>query len=304
MRVVIAGGSGLIGGRLIDALLQAHHEVILLSRDPERTREKFTSVRVEHGDLKAGGALVKVIDGSDAVINLSGESIASHRWTPDQKQRILSSRIDSTRTIVAAIAQATRKPAVLLNASASGYYGNVQGGEVNETNPKGEGFLADVCGEWEMEALQARASGVRVVLLRSGVVLEKYGSALQKFLLPFRFFAGGPLGSGEQWFPWIHIQDEVNAILYSAGNEQILGPINLAAPDPVRMEDFCRVLGKVLNRPAWLSVPGFVLKLALGEMAEPLLLQGQKMIPQKLIGAGFKFQFSKLEDALRDLLNG
>lgn len=303
MRFVIAGGSGFIGKRLIDGLVKARHEVILLSRNPERIKKDISAVRVEYWDANVNTSLAKIIDGTDAIINLTGEPIAARRWTPAQKQLILSSRINSTRAIVNAIEQADRKPSLLINASASGYYGNVPDGEVAEEYPKGKGFLADVCGQWEMEALKAQTSGVRVVLLRSGIVLDKNSGALQKLLLPFKLFLGGPLGSGKQWFPWIHIQDEVNAILFAMENERIFGPINLAAPHSVRMMELCKTLGKVLHRPSWLSVPSIVLKAALGEMAEQLLLDGQRMIPKKLLDAGFKFQFPKLEDSLRDLLN-
>jgi hypothetical protein len=173
---------------------------------------------------------------------------------------------------------------------------------VTEADPKGQGFLADVCALWEAEALKVQEVGVRVVLLRTGIVLDKNGGALQKLLLPFRFFIGGPMGTGKQWFPWIHIRDEVAAILFAMENERITGALNFAAPESVRMSEFCRILGKILQRPSWIHVPAFTLKLVLGDMAEPLLLHGQKMIPQKLIDAGFKFHFPTLEDALGELL--
>lgn len=302
MRVVVAGGSGLIGRKLIDSLLQAHHEVTLISRTPEKVMKYFTGVYARFWDTKNITALTDILDGTDAVINLTGESIASKRWTQIQKERILGSRIESTQAIFGAIRHSQRKPLVLLNASAVGYYGNVPEGEVTESAPQGTGFLADVCSLWESEALKVQEFGVRVVLLRTGIVLDKQGGALQNILRPFRFFIGGPLGSGRQWFPWIHLQDEVSAILFAMENEHITGSLNLAAPESVRMTDFCRTLGRILHRPSWMRVPAWTLKLMLGEMAEPLLLHGQKMIPQKLIDAGFQFQFPKLEDALRDLL--
>jgi uncharacterized protein len=302
MRVVIAGGSGFIGKKLIDEFLQTRYEVTLLSRTPEKAKKNITTVHVEFWDTKTNNALINVLDGADAVINLTGESIASKRWTKIQKERILSSRIESTQAIVHAIKQMKHKPAVLLNASAVGYYGNVPEDEVTEATSRGAGFLTTVCARWEAEALKAQEFGVRVVLLRTGIVLDKNGGALKRFLFPFRFFIGGPLGSGMQWFPWIHLQDEVSAILFTMENENIIGPLNLAAPEPVRMLEFCRKLGKILHRPSWMHVPAFALKFALGEMAEPLLLHGQKMIPRKLIDAGFKFHFPDLEDALRDLL--
>jgi uncharacterized protein (TIGR01777 family) len=303
MRVIIAGGSGLIGRKLIEKLLQARHDVILLSREPEKARKNFTAVRVEFWDTKTANALAVVLDGADAVINLTGEPIAAKRWTGIQKERILTSRIESTHAIVSAIKQIKHKPRVLLNASAVGFYGNVTESEVTESASRGRGFLAEVCMLWEAEALKAQDLGVRIVLLRTGIVLDKSGGALQRLLPPFRFFMGGPLGSGKQWFPWIHLQDEVSAILFAMEHEHITGPLNLAAPESVRMSEFCRVLGKMLHRPSWIHVPALVLTLALGEMAEPLLLYGQKIIPQKLIHAGFEFLFPKLENALKDLLS-
>jgi uncharacterized protein (TIGR01777 family) len=303
MRVVIAGGSGLIGRRLIVELLQARHEVILLSRKPENVHKIFPTVCVEFWDAKTSGILVNIIDGAGAVINLTGESIAAKRWSPMQKQKILSSRIESTRAIVNAIEQTHHRPSVLLNASAVGYYGNVPEDEVTETYPKGKGFLSDVCEQWEMEAQKAQEFGVRVVLLRTGIVLDKNEGALHKLLLPFRLFIGGPLGYGRQWFPWIHVQDEVNAILFAMEHEQISGPVNLSAPQSVRMIEFCKVLGSVLHRPSWFPIPEFALRLMLGEMAEPLLLHGQKIIPKKLLEAGFKFRYTNLENALQDILS-
>jgi TIGR01777 family protein len=302
MRVIIAGGSGFIGRRLIVELLQDRHEIILLSRRPENVRKTFPAVRVEYWDTKTGSVLTNIIDGAGAVINLTGESIAAKRWSSIQKQKILSSRIDSTRAIVNALEHTPHRPSVLLNASAVGYYAHVPEGEVTETYPKGNGFLPDVCNQSEMEAQKAQEFGVRVVLLRTGIVLDKSEGALHKLLLPFRMFIGGPLGNGRRWFPWIHVQDEVNAILYAMEHERIDGPLNLAAPQSIRMIEFCNVLGSVLHRPSWLPVPGFALRLILGEMAEPLLFQGQKIIPKKLLEADFKFQFPNLENALQDIL--
>jgi uncharacterized protein len=302
MRVIIAGGSGFIGRKLIGELIQARHEVIVLSRRPDNVRKNFPAVRAEFWDAKTGDGLANIFDEVDAVVNLTGESIAAKRWSSQQKQKILSSRIDSTRAIVNALEQTHHRPSVLLNASAVGYYGDVLEDEVTEVSPKGNGFLPDVCEQWELEAQKAQKFGVRVVLLRTGIVLDKNKGALQKLLLPFRMFIGGPLGNGRQWFPWIHVQDEVSAILFALEHEQISGAINLAAPESVRLSDFCRVLGKILHRPSWLSVPELVLRLMLGEMAEPLLFQGQKIIPKRLMEAGFKFRYPNLENALQDIL--
>jgi uncharacterized protein len=302
MRVIVTGGSGFIGKRLITQLLQVRHEVIVLSRSPENVHKVFPEVQAEFWDAHTSSSLVSILDGADAVINLIGESIAAMRWTSTQKQKILSSRIDSTRAIVDALEQAHHRPSVLLNASAVGYYGHVPDDDVTEAYPKGNGFLCDVCEQWEKEAQKAQELDVRVVLLRTGIVLARNEGALHKFLLPFRLFLGGPMGNGRQWFPWIHIEDEVNAILYIMEHQQIDGPVNLAAPQSVRMTEFCRTFGLELHRPSWLPMPEFVLRLMLGEMAEPLLFHGQKSIPKKLLEAGFKFQFQNLDNALHDIL--
>ena len=193
---------------------------------------------------------------ADAVINLAGEPIAAHRWTPKQKMLIRSSRVASTHALVNAMKQTRRTPPVLLHASAVGYYGHVPEGEVTEDHQKGEGFLSDVCAQWEAEALNAQGMGVRVVLLRTGIVLDTEGGALKKILQPFRCFLGGPLGSGTQWFPWIHLQDEIGAILFALEHEGITGPLNLAAPESVRMSEFCRTLGKILQRPSCIPCAG------------------------------------------------
>jgi uncharacterized protein (TIGR01777 family) len=302
MKVVVAGGTGFIGRRLIDKLQQSQYEVTLLSRVPERAEKIFPSVYIKFWDAQTSSGLTDIFEGTDAIINLTGESIAARRWTSDQKKRILASRVESTRAIVNAITQVNRRPSLLINASASGYYGNVPEDEVTETYPKGRGFLADVCEQWEGEASKVQEYGVRVVLLRTGIVLDRKGGALQKLLIPFRLFIGGPFGFGKQWFPWIHSRDEVGAILFAVEHEQITGPINLSAPESVRMKNFSKVLGKVLHRPSLFAMPAFILKLVMGEMAEPLLLQGQRMVPKKLTDAGIKFKFPKLEEALTDIL--
>ncbi|RPI02251.1 MAG: TIGR01777 family protein, partial [Ignavibacteriae bacterium] len=274
MRIVIAGGSGFLGVSLINRLQKSHHDVTLLTRSPEKARTFLETVRIEFWDAKTKDALPGILEGADAVINLTGESIAAKRWTQQQKDRILSSRIDSTRAIVDALGLTKHKPSVLLNASAVGFYGNVPEGEVTESSPNGDGFLAAVCARSEAEALRAQEEGLRVVLLRTGIVIDKNGGVLRKLLVPFRFFLGGPTGSGRQWFPWIHLQDEINAILYAMENDRLAGPLNLSAPGCVRMSEFCSAVGNILHRPSRVHVPGFFLKAALGEMAEPLLLHG------------------------------
>ena len=214
---------------------------------------------------------------------------------------IVNSRVDATRALVEAIEKAKRKPRVLINASAVGYYGNIPEGDVTEAHPMGEGFLASTCCQWEKESVVAEKMGVRTVLLRLGIVLEKDGGVLRKMIPLFKIFAGGYFGSGRQWFPWIHRDDVVGIILFALDNGAISGPTNATAPRPVTMRDFCHELGKVLKRPSWIPVPGFALKLMLGEMSS-MLLGGQKAIPIKLLDNHYSFKFAKLEDALRSSL--
>ena len=207
MNIILAGGTGLIGKELLNQLIEKKHTVTLLKRNSKDISSPSPFMRVEIWDGKNLGNWVTAFDDADAVINLSGEPIAAKRWTSSQKEKILSSRIDSTRAIVSAIKESKKKPTVLVNASAVGYYGNVESGDVTELHEKGKGFLADVCARWEDEALQAEQLGVRVALLRTGIVLGKDEGALKKMLPPFQFFVGGPLGSGKQWFPWIHVEE-------------------------------------------------------------------------------------------------
>lgn len=298
MLVVIAGGTGFIGNALLEQFVKGKHQVILLSRDAGSLKhlEKDT-VSAEQWDAKTIDTWAKRLDGADAVVNLTGEPIAAKRWTPSQKERILKSRVDATKAIVSAIEKVKNKPAVLINASAVGYYGNVEKGDVTESHPKGSDFLAGVCEKWEQEALAAEKHGVRVVVLRIGIVLAKNGGALSKMIPPFKMFAGGPLGSGKQWFPWVHRDDVAGAILFAIKNEKVAGPINVTAPEPVTMKEFCKTLGKVIRKPSWAPVPAFALKILLGEMSD-MLLTGQRAIPKKLQEAGYTFKYPKLEKAL------
>ncbi len=302
MKMIIAGGSGFIGRRLIARLNRDRHDLTLLTRRPESTKKSIHGIRMVYWDAQTGQGLADALDGSDAVVNLVGESIVGGRWTSNRRQVILQSRIKSTRALVSAIGGLGRKPSVFINASAVGIYGDGGEEEMPESSPAGTGFLADVCARWEAEALKLQDSGVRVILLRSGLVLDGDGGALQRMLPPFRLFVGGRLGSGKQWLPWIHSDDEISAIVHSWQTSTIVGPLNLVAPGIVRMQEFCRELGKVLRRPSWLALPPIVLKAALGEMAGPLLLHSQKVIPKKLLENGFIFRYPNLDEALKDLI--
>ncbi|MCX6143601.1 MAG: TIGR01777 family oxidoreductase [Ignavibacteriales bacterium] len=301
MKIVIAGATGLIGKLLTKTLLNSGHSVVVLTRNAELpTTSSQPLLHFDHWDGKGEGSWHCHIDHADAVVNLAGESLGANRWTKSRKRALISSRVDPTASIVNAMKAATAKPRVFVNASAVGYYGPVEEGDVTEDNQAGDDFTSTLCVEWEQAALGAMAFGVRVVLLRSGIVLDPRGGALQKMLLPFRLFAGGPLGSGDQWLPWIHREDEVRAICFSLENERVSGPVNLASPESVTMRDFCVALGKTLRRPSGLRVPTFVLRALLGEMAD-IVLTGQRVVPKKLLQEGFKFRFPDLKDALENL---
>ncbi|MBI5020581.1 MAG: TIGR01777 family protein [Ignavibacteriales bacterium] len=302
MKVIIAGGSGFIGSELIRKLLASNHQVVLLSRKPVGFKSGYNeSLQIVNWNGKHAGSWIKYIDGSDAVINLSGENVASKRWSNTQKENLINSRIEPTMAIADAISKAVNKPKVFINASAAGFYGNFGDGDVFESETKGEGFLADLCEEWERNAMVTEKYGVRVVLLRIGVVLSPSGGALKKMLTPFKYFIGGPLGSGKQWFPWIHLEDVIRIIQFAIENNGIKGALNITSPNPVTMSEFAYSLGKVLKRPSLFPVPSIILKLLLGEMSE-IVLGGRKIIPKKLIDAGFKFKFIDINDTLIALM--
>ena len=301
MKIVVTGGSGLIGTALIKELIERKDDVILFTRNPENSRKIFPKgITPIVWDGKTIGAWTQALGGCDIIINFSGESIGAKRWTANQKRKIMESRIDSARVLIMAIQSMQKKPATLINASAIGIYGDVPEDEATESYPAGSDFLAEVCKRWEAEPTKAKTFGTRVVNVRTGIVLALNGGALARMLLPFKLFLGGPLGSGRQWFPWIHLQDLIKAILFIIDHPSIEGPVNMAAPDYVRMKDFCNALGKAMHRPSFAPVPAFVLKVALGEMST-LVLTGVKVIPQKLLDHHFQFDFPKLETALENL---
>ncbi len=302
MKIVLSGATGFIGRALVRRLLEDGHQVVVLSRRVDAFKEMSSAaLKVEAWDGQTKGAWASIIEGVDAVVNLAGESIAGARWTAARKKALRDSRLNSTRAVVAAIGMAAQKPVLFVNASAVGFYGNVPNGEVTENSLKGSGFLPNLCAEWEDEAKKAEAFGVRVVLLRLGIVLEKEGGALPKFLTPFHFFAGGPLGSGRQYFPWVHRGDVVGAILFVLQNPSLSGAFNVTSPGILTMKDFCSALGRSIGRPSWAPVPSFVLKALLGEMSE-MLLTGQKALSARLQQAGYRFRYPEAETALRNIL--
>jgi uncharacterized protein (TIGR01777 family) len=302
MRVIITGATGFIG-RALCRELHKDYEVIALSRSVEGTNRSIGDVaKVVPWDAKTSTGWDQEVDGSLAVINLAGENLGAGRWTHARKSRILQSRLDSTKAIIETLKRVQNKPKVVILASAIGYYGPRQDEQLDETAAPGDGFLADVCRQVEGFADQIEALGVRCIVIRTGVVLGRDGGALSKLAMPFRFYLGGHLGSGRQWFSWISLEDEVAAIRFLMENDQLRGVFNLTAPQPVTMKEFCRILGKVLNRPAWLSVPAFAARLALGEMADEMLLSGQRVLPGRLPASGFKFKYPDLKKALSDIL--
>lgn len=301
MRVFVTGGTGFVGSRLVEALVAGGHEVSVLTRNVRRAaRHLPAGARAVAWD--AGRQWYHAVAAADAVVNLAGENLAAGRWTPARKERILGSRVEVTRELVAALGRAGRRPPVLISASAVGYYGPTGAAPVTEEDPPGADFLARVCREWELAALKARNWGARVVLLRLGVVLGR-GGALGRLLLPFRLYLGGPLGNGRQPFPWVHREDVVGLVEWALANPAVQGPVNAVAPEQHTYASMARTLGQVLGRPSWLPAPGWALRLALGEMADAMLLQGQAVVPAVAQALGYRFRYPELAAALRAILD-
>lgn len=298
-RVVIAGGSGLVGSRLIHAFLAEGAKITLITRRPKHALFPM-GVELRHWD-----DLTQVVDGAEAVFNLAGEGIANKRWTARRKAALLRSRTDTTDRIVQAIRWARHKPTVLVNASAVGVYGGRDGAPIDESAPIGKGYLADLCRKWEAAAAPVTEQGVRLVKVRLGVVLAPEGGALPKMMLPMKCFQGAALGSGQQGLSWIHIEDLVALLLEAGSNPAWEGVVNATAPFPVSNDHFTRALAKVMHRPV-LPVPAFLtrttLRLLLGEMADEMLLQGAFVYPKKAQSLGFGFRFPTLREALEDLI--
>ncbi|MBW4466026.1 MAG: TIGR01777 family oxidoreductase [Pegethrix bostrychoides GSE-TBD4-15B] len=305
MKVAVTGATGFVGSRLVAKLQQSGEQVLVLTRNPAKAEQIFSKAAFPTVEIIAyqplqSGDWQSRISGCEGVVNLAGAPIAESRWTAERKQEILESRTIGTAKIVEAIAQARDKPTVLVNSSAIGYYGTSETAVFDETSPAGTDFLAQVCQAWEAEAEHVKASGTRLVILRTGIVVGA-GGAVAKMMLPFQLFAGGPLGSGKQWFSWIHIDDLVSLIVQALCQPDLEGVLNATAPQPVKMAELCRALGEVLGRPSWLPVPAFALEALLGDAAK-VVLEGQQVLPQKTQAAGFDFQYSAIQPALQDVL--
>lgn len=294
--IAVTGATGLIGSALVERLRAHGHTVRRLVRSPRDAREGDVVWDAERGELAT-----QVLQGVDAVVNLAGTPVAK-RWTAERKRDIRNSRVAGTQSLARAIAAMDAKPRVLLNASAVGYYGS-RGDEVlSESSAPGHDFLAGVTVEWERATAAAAEAGVRVVLLRTGVVLSAKGGALAKMLPPFRLGMGGPLGSGEQWMSWIALEDHLHAMEHALFVDSVSGPVNLVSPNPVRNLHFATTLGRVLTRPAVIPVPAVALELLYGQMARETILASQRALPAALSASGFDFQYPTLEGALRALL--
>jgi uncharacterized protein (TIGR01777 family) len=307
MKVVIAGGTGFLGNALAWAWAEESHDVRVLTRSLPAGVAQHESGTGKPGITRIGwtpdghaGSLAKEFDGAAAVINLAGEAIGGKRWSPARKQALRDSRILATKSLVAALAEAAAPPPAFISASGVGYYGNRGDEPLTEEAAPGDDFLAHLCVEWEAEAQRAASRAGRVVLLRTGLVLERSGGLLPEMMRPFRFFAGGPIGSGRQYMPWIHRLDWIEMVRWIVDTPAVAGPVNVTAPHPVTNAEFARALGRALHRPALLPAPGFALKLVMGELADAAL-GGQRALPGKPLAHGYHFRYPEIDIAFRGI---
>lgn len=303
MRVLITGATGFIGKHLCQNLLDAGYEIIALTRDVEKAQEALGSrVQCARWNGKTTEGWQDLIEDAEAVINLAGENLAEGPWTERYRQRILESRVNAGKAVAEAISKAQKKPKALLQASGIGFYGSRGDEELTEASSAGSGFLAEVVKEWEASVKEVEKQPVRVIYLRTGIVLGRGEGMIGKMTLPFKLFGGGPVGGGRQWLSWIHITDEVGIIRFLLEQKSLSGAFNLAAPNPVQMAEFCREFARALNRHSWLPVPAFVIKTVFGQMGEETVLASQRVLAARIKEAGYHFQFSNIKPALENLL--
>ena len=306
MKIAISGATGFVGSRLVAKLHAEGHRILVLTRNTTFAQEVFPPQAFPNLEIIAytpivSGAWQDTIAGCDGVVNLAGEPIAEGRWTPERKQEILNTRKLGTQKIVEAIAKSQPQPSVLINTSAIGYYGTSETASFDEDSANGKDFLAQVCQEWEAEARKVKDTNVRLVILRFGIILGN-GGALGKMITPFKLFAGGPIGTGQQWFSWIHLDDIVSLIIQALTKSTMEGVYNGTAPQPVSMNDLSTTMGKVMNRPSWLPVPGFAIEAILGDGAK-VVLEGQQVLPKRTLESGFEYQYPNLQSALTQILS-
>lgn len=298
MNILLTGGTGFIGSYLSLKLLKEGHALTIITRSPLKYNAEAAHNRRY---VSWDSDLSTHMDWADVVINMVGENLFGKRWTEAVKERLYSSRIDNTKKLVKAIEDTENRPNLMISASAVGYYGDTGDRVVDEDDPSGDDFLAQLCDAWEKAAHPVRDLGVRLATPRLGVVLEDDGGALNQMVLPFKLFAGGPIGSGEQYLPWVHMKDLCDALAFPIRNETFSGPYNIAAPHPATMNELAREIGRQLNRPSWLRVPEFAVRLALGEAADPVLFS-INVDSRKLRDAGFDFEYTHVDEALADIL--
>jgi uncharacterized protein len=301
MKILITGGTGFVGKQLTSRFIKDSHEVTILTRSLKGPEGSSPGISYLGGDPTQRGSWQGAIQNHDVVINLAGASIFS-KWTEEQKRAIRESRVNTTRNIIEGIPSNASRKITLFSTSAVGYYGFHGDEELTEASPNGNDFLAGVAVEWEKEALRGEEKGARVVITRFGIVLGDQGGALGQMIPLFKNYIGGPIGSGKQWFSWIHIKDLAEAFVFLMKHPEISGPVNLCSPNPVRNRDLAKAIGKALHRPSWMPAPGFMVKLVLGEFGS-VVLKGQRILPRRLIENGFVFQYPDIGKALREILS-
>jgi uncharacterized protein (TIGR01777 family) len=300
MKILVIGATGLIGRSVCRALTEEGHKVSAVSRSSAKS-PGLAVAEFHQWDSQAGPLSPAAIEAVDAVVNLAGEPIDARRWSDQQKKLIRDSRVVTTRNLVEGLRSVDRPPAVFVSGSAVGFYGDRGAEQLDESSARGRGFMSEICEEWERESLRATEAGIRVVQVRTGVVLSAEGGALKKMIAPFKLGIGGPLGSGKQWFPWIHISDIVGIFRHSIYTATLAGPVNGVAPKPVTNAEFTRELARALHRPAFLPVPEMALKVLMGEMSS-VLFGSLRVVPKAALASGYKFQHPSLAEALADLL--